>query len=856
MSGLFSTSTPQQPDYTGLQVQTAAAILPIPLCFGLCKNAPNIIWYNGFRQSGGAKGAKGGIFTPNTNTPTYQADLIMGLCEGPITGIAQIWKGMQLYDLSDLNSEGTGGTKSGNEMVGPAVSLFTGTSPQTPWSYLTSAYPSQALGYQGTAYIAAPSYYLTSGATLDPHNFEIQGILYGSGFNGLDADPAQLFTQFITNAQWGAAPGLSLDTASISGSSGDASYSSYCAAVGLALSPSLGSVETASSVLTRWLQLTNTAAVWSGGQLKLIPYGDTAIVAGTSIAITEPIEIPIGVPDASGNYPGDVTVRVTFGPQLASVTSVTDSVSGSAYTAVGSNPSTGQYSVASGVFTFNAGNSSSVVDIEYVYAVPCSFTPDLTPVVQLDDDDYCDPGKDKDPVEVDISDPFEAYNVWRLEISDRNNAYNTTPQEARDQSAQDYWGLRVASTVTAHEICSPQIGVIVAQLMLQRGLYVRANYRFTLSWEYIALDPMDIVGITDALLGLDQEPVRIVSIEENDDGLLDVVAEELPPGIGTATRYATATAVGTRVVTNAPAAAVNTPTIFEPPAALVGSTPQVWIGASASSGGAADPNWGGCNVFLSTDGSTYGQIGTAPAAKQGVLTSSLAAYSSANPDTADTLAVNMASSGGVMATSTDLNASLAVTLCVVENELLSYATSTLTSTSHYALTYLYRGLYGTAAALHASGAPFCLLDDLSIFKFNLPSQFIGVPLYIKLQSFNAFGLNQQPLSTCTAYNYTPTGPGGPAAPSGLVATGGAGSAALFCTNPNSANFAGVQFYRAATGAGFGAASPVGPEQYGAPSGTSSYTDTVAAGTWDYFATALNSLGIASSPVGPATATVT
>jgi hypothetical protein len=774
MSGFFSTSTPQQPNYTGLQIQTAAAILPIPLCFGLCKLAPNIIWWNGFTQSGGPKGAKGGIFTPQSNTPTYQADVMMGLCEGPIAGIGLIWKGMQLYDLADLNSEGTGGTKSGAEMVGPAVSLFTGTTPQTPWSFLTSVYPSQALGYQGTAYIAAPSYYLTAGATLDPHNFEIQGQLYATGFNGLDADPAQLFYEFLTNAQWGAGfPASAIDYASIIGSSGDASYSSYCAAVGLALSPCLSSVETASSVLQRWLQLTNTAAIWSGGLLKLVPYGDTAIVAGTQISITEPIEIPIGVPDASGAYPSDVTVRVTFSPQIVSITSVTDSVTDTVYTEVGSNPTAWQYSLADGVFTFNAFNSSSVVDIDYVYAIPCSFTPNLTPAVQLDDDDYCH-DDDKDPIQVDITDPFEAYNVWRLEISDRNNAYNTTPQEARDQSAQDEWGLRVASTVTAHEICLPQIGIISAQLMLQRGLYIRNTYKFTLSWEYIALDPMDIVGITDSLLGLDQTPVRIVTIDENDQGLLDVTAEELPPGIGTAARYPAATAVGTRVVTNAPAAAVNTPMVYEPPSALIGSTPQVWIGASASLDGAADPNWGGCNVFLSTDGATYGQIGTiTQAAKQGVLTSSLSAYSSANPDTTHTLAVDMAESGGVMASSTDLNAELGVTLCLVGSELLSYATSTLTSANNYDLTYLYRGLYGTTAALQASASPFCLLDDLSIFKFDLPPQFIGVPLYIKLQSFNVFGLNQQPLSSCAVYNYTPTGAGLPLGPVMTVLAGGA-----------------------------------------------------------------------------------
>ncbi|MDQ6867129.1 MAG: phage tail protein [Pseudomonadota bacterium] len=39
----------------------------------------------------------------------------------------------------------------------------------------------------------------------------------------------------------------------------------------------------ANSIIARWLQLTNTAAVWSGGKLKFIPYGDSAVTGQTII---------------------------------------------------------------------------------------------------------------------------------------------------------------------------------------------------------------------------------------------------------------------------------------------------------------------------------------------------------------------------------------------------------------------------------------------------------------------------------------------------------------------------------------------------------------------------------------------
>jgi hypothetical protein len=110
-----------------------------------------------------------------------------------------------------------------------------------------------------------------------------------------------------------------------------------------------------------------------------------------------------------------------------------------------------------------------------------------------------------------------------------------------------------------------------------------------------------------------------------------------------------------------------------------------------------------------------------------------------------------------LATATDLDAQLANTLCIVDAELVSYATSTLTSAHQYSLTYLYRGLYGTAVASHTTGAQFAFLNSNAIFKYDLPAQYVGQPIYIKLQSFNVFGGGLQNIATCVAYAYTPTG---------------------------------------------------------------------------------------------------
>ena len=66
------------------------------------------------------------------------------------------------------------------------------------------------------------------------------------------------------------------------------------------------------------------------------------------------------------------------------------------------------------------------------------------------------------------------------------------------------------------------------QLQLQRKAYVRNRYKFKLGWRYSLLEPMDIVLLNDAALGLSGAAVRIVQIDEDDNGELTVTAEEIP----------------------------------------------------------------------------------------------------------------------------------------------------------------------------------------------------------------------------------------------------------------------------------------------------------------------------------------
>jgi hypothetical protein len=234
---------------------------------------------------------------------------------------------------------------------------------------------------------------------------------------------------------------------------------------------------------------------------------------------------------------------------------------------------------------------------------------------------------------------------------------------------------------------------------------------------------------------------------------------------------------------------VNPPAIFEPATSLtLSGAPEVWV---AASGGA---DWGGCVVSISFDGITYSQIGVISArACQGTLTAPLASH--ADPDTADTLAIDLSPSVSLLPTgATPADADAFRTLLWIcpafaaiapaSGEMIAYGAVAATGTYTSNLTYLRRGLYGTAPAGHAGG-DFVTRIDLgaigaalnAVIVYRLPAPYIGAAFELKFQSFNVFGNETQDIAGVTAWSYTPSGQGYgggaggvPTQPAGFLAT--------------------------------------------------------------------------------------
>jgi hypothetical protein len=384
-----------------------------------------------------------------------------------------------------------------------------------------------------------------------------------------------------------------------------------------------------------------------------------------------------------------------------------------------------------------------------------TYTPQTHPVVDLNDDDFLSDGSGGDPVTVERTPWQDAYNDVKVQFENRINNYNPDVVEERDAYAISQYGLRAEGQKDYSFIKTAPAAIFAANIRLKRLVYIRAQYHFSISAvRFSFLEPMDIVTLTDLTMGLNFTPVRITTIEEDDQGVMQVTAEEFPWGTATATLFPKQPVQPYQPIAQQTDPGNTTPYIFE-------TTPQHMLGAQntifiACAG--ANINWGGCHIWLSFDGTNYGSnpIGKVDGShRMGVLTTTLPFH--ADPDTTDTLGVDMSLSAAVLQSVSLAAADNFATLCSIINslgqtELISFENATLTAQNQYNLTYIRRGIYGSAIVNHAIGDRFTRMDN-DLFSYQYPANYVGRTIYLKFTSYNIFGSAEQDISTVTAYPY-------------------------------------------------------------------------------------------------------
>jgi hypothetical protein len=118
---------------SGLQLQSSAYGKVVPIVYGTTRIAPNLIWYGDFvatpqAASGGGAGkggaTGGGGKGGGGSSYVYQTAVALGLCEGPVRGVGNIYLDKTTTTLSALG-----------------LSFFAGNYGQAPWSFLLTQSP-------------------------------------------------------------------------------------------------------------------------------------------------------------------------------------------------------------------------------------------------------------------------------------------------------------------------------------------------------------------------------------------------------------------------------------------------------------------------------------------------------------------------------------------------------------------------------------------------------------------------------------------------------------------------------------------------------------------------------------------
>lgn len=203
--------------------------------------------------------------------------------------------------------------------------------------------------------------------------------------------------------------------------------------------------------------------------------------------------------------------------------------------------------------------------------------------------------------------------------------------------------------------------------------------------------------------------------------------------------------------------------------------------------GGVQQTWGSANVWVSTDGGAdYGSapVGVIPGPSAiGVLTATYPSH--ADPDTTDTLSVDLTKSLGALRAFSSADADAGRSRVLVDSEIIDYSAADLTAAYQYDLdTYIRRGQLGTAPASHSAGAPFTQLGSNAL-TLHYPPSMIGATIHVKLQGVNTAGGGVQDLAALPDHAITLAGPGDPAAPASLTAAQSAAGAPVILGWPGS-----------------------------------------------------------------------
>jgi Putative phage tail protein len=729
MSGGGSSSSSVEPALGSLKVQTSTYGTAIPVVFGRTKISGNLGWYNGFKSKPdyGESAGKGGDGEAAPSGYTYTADVLMFLGEGAITNVRTVWQGKSKRD----GSSAVGGTNREYNfpLVGPG---FVGILPNS--SAVTGVYSVIAIN-QG---YGEPDAVLAEGRDFT----RVQGVLSFS--NSLTIIAANVFVSYSVDESAVSAlseSGLLMKTGTLNQQpfgqisstypSEALSYAGLAYVVGLDYRlGSDGSVENHQFEVDGALQNTGIFGLPDASPAAVIEniltsprHGvgfDASLIQGLANYSTYCIASGLVVSPA---YTSQITARDAIDELLKATNSIA-------------------------VFTGDALRFLPLGD-ESITANYVSFVANNTVAFDLGPNDFKSDGGAA--VTIKRKPLSERFNRVVADFLNRANNYNSEPAIWEDDAAIIRDGINAEQSFSWEFFCDGEAVQKAVTLYGQRKQAQRAEYEFTLWWRYLALEQGDLVRISDPLGGIQNVVVRVLSITENPDDSLAIVAEDCPLGNASVAVNSPQLGSGFSPNTNIDPGSVVTPAFIEPPGGQTATGLEVWVAASG-----VGRYWGGCDVYTSLDGSTYKIAGRIErGARYGTLTAAVGVGSGV------TMLMQLAGKGGQLISVSAAAAAAQESLCYVGSattgEYLSFQGSTLTGTNAYSLTGLVRGQNATTDSSKINGDKFVFVDDSMGKSGPLDRSLVGKVIYFKLASFNVFGGGRQSLASVPAYTYTITG---------------------------------------------------------------------------------------------------
>jgi hypothetical protein len=822
MSGLLGgggAGIAQQAPTTNLQVQTSANGNPVAIAYGTIRMAANLLWYGGFHYTASASGGsgKGGVVGGGKGGQSsgynYFASFQFGICEGPINGFGSVWSNGNEETAAYYGLTVSDGAYSQSAwpylLTNYGYTNFSGTVPASGPYTLTVTYATQFMvdnGVTGNLTLQQTSGLPTTGQyNMQQISTQFQ-LTFGASYAGMqvtlkNASYTQTFTIPATapyTVTWprSAAPqSVLLINATYTLASGVPSSGQY-------FTDGQGNYTFNSAQAGNTVVISYASNSQSPG-FAAVGYSGIAWAGAPDYALGQSPSLQNFNWEIQGNFSNSVSGQIDADPSLVVADFLTNAKYGADFPSgkLGNLTNYQNYCLAQGLLVSFKLDTQSPASSILADLATCTnsewarvdgklnlvpygdvtltgngktYTPPSAPEYDLGDNDFIRI-KGQDPVQLDRKRPVDANNWIQMSFSNRAIQYNEDTVEYKNEVLINKFRLRPmpTSSISNDYFADAATAQTSVNLQGQRQMILNV-YTFTIDQRYILLDCMDIVSITDSVLGISKQWVRIKQITENNDYTLTIVAEEYLGGTGTAAVNTFQSNNGYSSNFNIAPGNVNAPVILSAPVQIATNTGlEVWITVSGGSS-----NYGGCQVWASSDDQNYKQM--APqidgTARQGSVIS----------DSGTSIVVDMTQSNSQLLSGNPIDSELANTLCIASNgtsyELFSYQIALLGTTPfNYTLSGLTRGLYGTNQMTWTNGTQFGRLDSQTfILPYN--ENQIGQDIYLKFLAFNTFGGGQQALQDVSPYIYTVQGPPIPPDMTGFGVTQN-GTSCVFVWNP-------------------------------------------------------------------------